>query len=36
LQWLADARIDLLAPLPVAELEAIAADLKRKGLWAGA
>jgi hypothetical protein len=36
LQRLADARIDLLAPLPVAELEAIAADLKGKGFWVGA
>jgi hypothetical protein len=36
LQSLADARMDLLAPLPIAELEAIAADLKRKGLWVGA
>ncbi|MBI2928468.1 MAG: N-6 DNA methylase [Verrucomicrobia bacterium] len=35
LQRLADARIDLIAPLPLQELEAVAADLKRKGLWAG-
>jgi len=35
LQHLTDVRIRLVAPLPLAELERIAADLKRRGLWAG-
>lgn len=35
LQRLADLRIDLLAPLPIPQLEAIASDLKRRGIWIG-
>jgi hypothetical protein len=35
LQRLADVRIRLVAPLPLTELDRIAADLKRRGLWAG-
>jgi len=33
LQRLTDARMRLLTPLPIKELEAIASDLKRRGLW---
>ena len=33
LQRLTDIRIRLVAPLPLAELNAIASDLKRRGLW---
>lgn len=33
LQQLADARMDLLAPLPLKELEGFTSELKRKGLW---
>ena len=35
LQFLTDARIELLAPLPIKGLEAIKADLQRQGLWEG-
>ena len=35
LQHLADVRIRLLTPLPLAELDRITADLKRRGLWVG-
>jgi hypothetical protein len=35
LQHLTDIRIRLVAPLPLAELDRIASDLKRRGLWLG-
>lgn len=35
LQQLTDARIRLLAPLPIKQLEAVKDDLKRKGIWEG-
>ena len=36
LQRLTDVRIRLVSPLPLAELDQIAADLKQQGLWVGA
>jgi len=35
LQELTDARIRLLAPLPIKQLEAVREDLKRRGMWEG-
>ena len=35
LQQLTDARIRLLAPLPIKQLEATQEDLKRRGMWEG-
>ena len=35
LQQLADARIHLLAPLPIKQLEEMQNDLKRRGIWEG-
>ncbi|MGE0825011.1 MAG: class I SAM-dependent DNA methyltransferase [Candidatus Binatia bacterium] len=35
LQQLTDARIQLLAPLPIKQLEDIRDDLKRRGIWVG-
>jgi hypothetical protein len=36
LQRLADARIRILAPLPIKQLEDIREELKRRGIWEGA
>ena len=35
IQQLTDARIRLLAPLPIKQLEAVREDLKRRGIWEG-
>ena len=35
LQRLADLRISFVAPLPIKELETIASDLQRRGMWVG-
>jgi type I restriction-modification system DNA methylase subunit len=35
LQQLADARIKLLAPLPITQMEAVKEDLKARGMWEG-
>jgi type I restriction-modification system DNA methylase subunit len=35
LQRLADIRMDLFAPLPIPQIDAIATDLKRRGIWIG-
>ena len=35
LQQLTDARIELLAPLPIKQLEDVREELKRRGIWEG-
>ena len=35
LQQLTDARIELLAPLPIKQLEDLREELKRRGMWEG-